>query len=384
MATPKRLPAGISPYKASDGTITWKIRTRIRGEIYHKAGFTKPELAIAHLESVKAEPVRHLSDVASVTVGDAARAYLETQAARWKPRTRRRYGFDWQAMADTFDTTPIVDLTALDVQVWLDESVAAAGPKGIGTIRNRLGLLRQLLDYAMLGPVGRVVKGNVAKSAKLHAAPREYRVYAPEASDVIALIDALDDRYRIVGWLSFLLGLRNGEARGLLYSDVVKDVSGGARITINWQTNHDETGARYLDTPKAGSRGVIYANDFLVAKIDAHVERYGLGPNGEIVTSIQGAEMSYNSWDSARRRAVAKSGVRLTAHQLRHARACFAAAAGQTAVEIARDLRNSPATAERYYIHAPAEPTSTGVDAAMRAIAPTARTARARRGLRAV
>ena len=328
-----------------------------------------------------------------VTVAELAEAYLAGSAPNWSQRTIDLHASEWRSLAPTFGRRRVVELRPSHVSDWLAK---VSAEKAANTVTGQLGLLRSILDRgaADLGipNVARLVKrprGKGARQAKRRTA------YTPE--QMAAVVAAAQPRYRIAVLLGLGLGLRSGELRGLTLDRV--DTRTG-RVLIDRQLLRigagedfpaedrlDEYPSHGFGPPKTDSSvGVVLADRELLREIAEHVETFGTGPRGLIVTGHRGQPLDSSQWSREMRRISAVSGVELRGHDLRHTRGSWALSVpGTTIVDVALDLRHSPAMAVRTYLHAE-EPADASRSAAMmaRLNAGVARKPRARGHLRAV
>lgn len=144
----------------------------------------------------------------------------------------------------------------------------------------------------------------------------EQRVIAPmAAADVLALADAITERYRVTVWLGAGLGMREGEALGL----TVPRVDFLRRIVhVHEQAQNGELAP--LKTK--ASRRSVPADDLILAEITRHMQRPGwkAGPDEVLVTNRCGRIVRRKSfgdcWREAVKAAKLPEGTRF--HDLRH------------------------------------------------------------------
>lgn len=332
---------------------SYYVAIRLGGGRWYRRSFPTQAAAIAARDKARddARRGRIVPDARTsrLTVADVATEYLDATAPA-NNRSRRKRANDWRAIDAVFGNTPITMLRAADVQLWIDSAQEAPN-----TLGPRLGLLRAIIDHAVMAEM---VPANVARTAQLRRTRRSGRKVAPALDDVLAWIDGLDHRYQIVAWLELGLGLRSGEARGLRLANVCTTTG---RVLVDRQLAYTPGGGHQHEPPKADSAGRLMADARLIDLILAHVEQYGLGPDGEIASSSTGRALGETTWTSAMRRASIASDVKMTGHKLRHAFASYAIAAGHDAAAVSSDLRHSdPTTTWRYYVHPENEPTVTG------------------------
>jgi integrase len=141
--------------------------------------------------------------------------------------------------------------------------------------------------------------------------PRE--VEPLPAAAVLALADALPARYRVAVPLGAGAGLRFGEAAGLT---VPRVNFLQRRILVVEQAQRD--GLAPLKT--RASRRTVPADDWVLAEITGHLQRYGAGPGQVIMTTPSGRLVLRNrfgdAWLAAVKAAGLPEGTRY--HALRH------------------------------------------------------------------
>lgn len=154
------------------------------------------------------------------TLGTFLEDWLRDSAARKvRPRTLQRYGeIVGLHLAPKLGRLPLAKLTPQHVERMMNEALAAgASPQSAAHHR---AVLRTALNVAMRwGLLGR----NVASLAEpSHVPEREVRALSP--ADARALLEAVrGDRLEALFTVALALGLRQGEALGLRWSDVDLD-----------------------------------------------------------------------------------------------------------------------------------------------------------------
>lgn len=181
---------------------------------------------------------------------------------------------------------------------------------------------------------------------------------APDAvnRDVLALIDAMEPRYRLVCVLAGLGGLRTGEVLGLRHQDV--DTLRSA-VHIRRESQEVPGHGRIVKDPKseAGKRTVVLP-EMAMGAITEHVSTFGLGPDGELITSPMGkparrAGVS-EAWKKAKEAVGADPGLHI--HDLRHhAATLMARMPGITTKELMARMGHSSPRAALIYQHATEE-----------------------------
>ncbi len=181
---------------------------------------------------------------------------------------------------------------------------------------------------------------------------RERPFVAPETA--LALVEAIEHRYRALVLLAATGGLRLGELLGLRRCDI--DLEGGA-VRVDEQVVQLRDGTQLRSEPKtAAGRRVVAIPSVTVDALREHLDRYAEpGPYGIVFCGHEGGPLRratlYNAWHRARAEVGADNA---TLHDLRHASATLAAQAGATTRELMSRLgHSSPQAALRYQHAAP-------------------------------
>ena len=147
-----------------------------------------------------------------------------------------------------------------------------------------------------------VIPANPCTRVKLPKARK--RVVEPlSAPAVLALVDAITPRYRVAVILGAGLGLREGEAFGLILPrvDFLR-----RKVHVLSQAQRGQLAAQ-LKT--GASTRVIPADDWVLNEISAHLRTYGTGPGDVIVTNRLGKVAQRNSFGTCWREAVSNAGT---------------------------------------------------------------------------
>jgi integrase len=179
------------------------------------------------------------------------------------------------------------------------------------TVHTVFAVLRSLLQSAVDDGM---IPSNPCARVPL---PRvEPRVVVPmAAADVLALADAITERYRVTVWLGAGLGLREGEALGLTVPriDFLRRV-----VRIEQQAQ----GGQLVELKTKASRRRVPADDLILAEITRHMQRPGwrAGPEDVLVTNRCGRIAQRKSFNTCWREAVAAAGLPegTRFHDLRH------------------------------------------------------------------
>jgi integrase len=158
-----------------------------------------------------------------------------------------------------------------------------------------------------------VIPVNPCSRIKLPKAAK--RVVEPlPAAAIVALRDALTPRYRVAVPLGAGLGLREGEAFGLTLPrvDFLR-----RKVHVLDQAQRGQLAA---DLKTHASVRVVPADDWVLNEINAHIQRYGTGPGGVIITNRWGRVAQRNTFGECWREAVTAAGLPTGTrfHDLRH------------------------------------------------------------------
>lgn len=388
-----KTPEGIRPRQLASGRTVYDVNARVAGGPFRRRGFATVAQARAALTQAReaARTGRAVLDAATMrlTVGELAAEYLAAHP-EWKPGTRRVKGSQWRTLARTFEQLPLTAVTPQVVADWRHK--AEASGLALGTVEQLHGTLRAVLDRGRLsyGIANAAVLPRGKRSTTARG-KRTGRVLSPE--QLAKTFMAASERYLIVWQLMAWLGMRSGEVRGLTVDRV--DFLRGS-ITIDRQLqrygrDHEWSDGAYVgsscgfETPKShnGTRTIPVGHDVLDAIRD-HVERYGTGPRGLVVSSHTDGALSDVMWTAEVRRVAKAVGFDVKGHDLRHTAGSALHSAGWSAADVARFLGDDVATVYRTYLHG-AEPEQAMSDALVaRTPRPFAHKPRTRRRLQAV
>jgi len=174
--------------------------------------------------------------------------------------------------------------------------------------------------------------------------------------EVLALIEAMPARYRIVALLGGLGGLRTGESLGLQRQDIDP-----LRSCVHVRREAQEIPGlgRIVKEPKseAGRRTVVLPKEAMRALVE-HLEAFGHAETGELVTDARGrparrARIS-EAWQAAKATTGSAPGLRM--HDLRHhAATLMARMPGITTKELMAQIGHASPRAALIYQHATEE-----------------------------
>jgi len=255
---------------------------------------------------------------------------LTTRGEPLRPRVRDLYdGYLKLHILPVLGDIPLGRLTTTTVRRWhTDLLTTGLGPS---TAAKCYRLLRAILNTAVedrhLVANPCTIKGAGVEPAKERPIPTITQVYA--------LADAIDARFRLLILLAALGGLRKGELFGLTRADV--DLL-HRTVSVRQQRQETKRGEMLVGPPKtAAGRRVLAVPDELLPDLERHLDKWAApGPGGLVFIGEKGgpvrAGVLQKEWDRARR-SVGLGGLHV--HDLRHVAGTLAASTGAGTKEIA-------------------------------------------------
>jgi integrase len=322
-----------------------KWRARYRGPDGKRRGqiFTTKADARAWLATQHADLTRRLwkaPEAARRTVGNYAADYLVRTDLR--ASTRALYSDLWRLHLESFwAEIPIGDVTPAHVRTW---HTAAAKRSGPTVVAQAYRLLRSLFNVAV---ADEVIPSNPCR-LRGAATPRPARAArALTVVEVMALVDAIPDRFSALVLLLAFGGLRFGEATALRRSDVAQDRS---EVRIERSVRTGRVGPPKTD---AGRR-IVALPQFVAEALAAHMDRYTPRANDALVFgTATGNFLARQNFSATFKRAVERCDLpAVRVHELRHTGATLAAQAGATTKELMSRLGHSSSAAALNYQHA--------------------------------
>jgi len=247
----------------------YDVRTRINRRVVTKT-FTRRKDADAYATTIENDRLTgYVVDPAGgrVTVRDLAERWITSD-----PRKRANtIGRDRSALrvhiVPAIGDRQLRSISQTDVQGLVNGWTGKLAPK---TVHRTYGVLRAALTFAVnAGLIARSPCRNVKLPQLLR---NHWRVLAPD--DVLAIVDAMDERYRAMVWVSALLGLRWGEVAGLRVARL--DLL-ARTLTVAEVITRDAHGRPVVGPPKseAGHRTLAMPT-VLVDVLAEHMTRCGL------------------------------------------------------------------------------------------------------------
>jgi integrase len=350
--------------RSTDGKleIVWKDagsrqrRRTIEGGI--KAA--RAALAAEHVKRAKGEMV---PEAPRLTFNAAADLWWEAHVARFRAETQLQYSTQLRPVREEFGAMRLSAITPALLARYVTRCQVADGLKG-GTIHARLKVISGTYRYAIrhLGHPGANPVAQLEQSEKPVNDAEPPRVLTDE--ELAALLAAFEPRHRLLFELLAETGLRQGEVRGLIWSNI--DL-GRAELTV------EATLPRVTDErqpPKTqNSLRTIALSLTMVAKLREHRLAMGRPFGGEFVfLRPPHVNAQYRAYDAvwvnrlmrdARERAGIGPIMRgreviagaPTPHDLRHTHASRLIAAGWDVVEVAARLGDRIDTVLSVYAH---------------------------------
>lgn len=282
--------------------------------------------------------------MASETFGNYARAILRDSpkiGIRWRETCERNMRLHLAPLLDV----PLRELTPSRVREW--HAAALRGKGGRTSISQSYRFLRMVMNTA-------VREGIIARNpCQIPGAGTVRSVERPVATpaQIVALVEAINPRYRAAVLLAAWCGLRRGEIAGLRIEDI--DLT---EHTIAIRRNRVEPlhspGGAYDGEPKteAGKR-TIAIPPHIVPVLRRHLEQYA--GRDRVFVSRDGSPLRGNTLYQAFVRARNRVGMdNLTFHDLRHTGQTLAAQTGASLADLMKRLGHSSMVAARRYLHA--------------------------------
>lgn len=288
-----------------------------------------------------------------ITLKEYSEAWLRGRA-NLAPRTREIYAAQLRLhILPVIDPTipalgplAIADLAPELIRTWYGALKKQGGrsvaPKAYVRLRQILG---QAVDDERIGrnPC-RIPGGGVERSAEQRFA---------NVAELVALSEAVPDRYRALVLTAGLGGLRQGELFALRRRDLDLD---SATITVRRKRLRLASGDVIEDHPKSDAgRRVVAVPPQLVMELRRHLAAYvPPAPDAYVFTSSEGTPIERSNfrirvWEPATREA-GVAGLRF--HDLRHTAGTLAARTGATTKELIVRLGHASSRAAMIYQHA--------------------------------
>jgi integrase len=319
----------------------------------------RERLAIEKAKSAKGELV---PAAPRLTFGAAADLWWEAHSVRIRPSTRDSHRSSLRSVLGEFSSTRLTAITPAVVAQYVAR-MRAAGLKGT-TIKGRLSIISMVYKYAdrHLGHLGATPVSRLERGERPVSDITPPRVLTDE--ELAALLEAIDPRHRLLFELLAETGMRSGEGRALIWSNVDFDAL-ELTIEATLPTWGDERAA-----PKTeNSLRTIALTPTMVGKLRKHYLAMGRPFGGEFVflrpRTSRARFRSYNrdAVEEIMRDARGRVGLdpimrgrdviarAPVPHDLRHTHASKLIATGFDMAEIATRLGDTIETVTRTYAH---------------------------------
>jgi integrase len=320
-----------------NGRTSYQARWRDDQGRQRKRSFAKKSEADRHAATVEADKVRGTYiEPRKITVAEYAREWAGSRPHRPTTARRTEMMIRLHIEGTRLGSRKLADVRPSEVQAWATDRSRVLAPS---TVRQAVGLLRSVYGAAVLD---RLVASSPVIRIQLPRYERE-RVVPLSVEQVLALAEAMPERYRAMVLAQAGLGLRIGELLALRVEDV--DFL-RLSVRIEWQFTHGSNGRRSEPkTPR--SRRTVPLPRVVADGLAAHLAAYPTAADGTIFTTGRGAPLGHVYYGhNLIARAVAELGLPkgTTSHDLRHHYASVLLAAGESVVAVAERLGHEDAS----------------------------------------
>jgi len=279
----------------------------------HSKAFAKQTDAVKYATAMEADALRGIRYAdprrGAVTVRDYGETVFLPSMLHLRPNSADTYASRLRNhVYPMLGNRKVGAITRTDVQSFIS---ALSGRVAPATIQTTYAVLRTMMQSAVdadpqVIPVSPCTRIKLPKAAK--------RVVEPlPAPSIVALHDTITPRYRLMVALGAGLGLREGEAMGLSV----------ARVDFLHRKVHVREQAQrggLVELKTGASARTLPADNWVLNEISSHMQRYGTGPGGVIVTNQSGEVLQRNTfwkyWHQAAGAPGLPEGTRF--HDLRH------------------------------------------------------------------
>lgn len=263
-------------YIGPDGRRYSKGKFRTKREAYAWLAEEEHLLATKEWRPPKARQTAQLA--CGITLKDWATEWLDLQQTRLKPSTLQMYNSRIKnricpetGAGAALQHLPLASITRRDIIFWWDE-INKAYPTPAGNFhayRTLTAILQAAVDreYLTQNPAQKI------KAASTRPKPK--RKELPSTDEMLAIVQAMHPRHRLIAILTFFHGMRIGEALALRRKDITV-TNDGATIHVRGTMYRDaHKGMVRLDRPKtaAGERDIPFFSRFL-PELKEHLEKY--------------------------------------------------------------------------------------------------------------
>jgi integrase len=302
---------------------------------------------------------------APVTFGEFVEVWRGTHAKTLQPRSQTRYGQILRVyLLPAWGSTPLADIDRKFVKTYFNalafSTVKATGkPMTAGTLKKVVTVASSVmseafdLDYAASNPVARL---NAAKPIERTDDPSE-TLHVLTVDEIDKLADAIPT-YRVAILTAGHAGPRASELWALQVRDIDLTHAKGPRIHVRRALKRTYGQGRPTDAPdfglpKNGKTRVVRIPQWLADELAAHVA--GLpdqDPDRIVFTAPEGGVVRHELFMGRRfRPGVAKLGLSIRFHDLRHSFASLLIADGASDLQVQGALGHSDARSTAIYSH---------------------------------
>lgn len=222
----------------------------------------------------QAEETRVDRSERQVTFREYGERWRLSREVGWALETRKRVNSNLRChLYPAFGDHRLLTITLTEVLEWVSARLANGTPK------SSFKLYFELLDAVLTAAAtDKIISANPCDGVKisqilrgLSRAPK----WVPDETEVLALLDAVPDRYRAVIWLGAGQGCRLGEALGMEHGTRCLDpASGDLHVVQQLRYSPKEYDGFYLSIPKAGSSGTVGLDPAVGEALRDHVTRF--------------------------------------------------------------------------------------------------------------
>lgn len=230
--------------------------------------------------------------------------------AEWRTRHLQKVSYNTAAKyenclkraLDHFGDDNIKEISSLDIERYVDSMVESNFAKE--TVQVNLAIMRRLLEYAKKK---NYIDNNVADDVEIPKGLRKTTREAPTSDERTTIINSLDKHFGLFAYLAIFTGLRRAELLALTWEDI--DFA-NCILKVNKSIVYQHNQPIISPTKtKTSVRDVIIPEP--IAEILEKRKSKGYIFGGQ-------KPMTYQAFRRAYERYQKESGLKLTAHQLRH------------------------------------------------------------------
>lgn len=204
-----------------------------------------------------------------------------------------------------FGSMPVKEITASEINSFV--AAFARQQHAAKTTATQLMVVRQILDYAAIKDYIAVNPANVVKVPR--GLPRQYR-QAPTAEEISVIKTLREKSYGLLPYLIYMTGCRYGEAFALRYEDIDRKA----------KSIHIHRSVYYVGRTPNTKEPKTASGDRTVPLLDGLAEILPGRKRGYVFSDDNGdTPLSKTQADNLYREFKRKSGLPITAHQIRHA-----------------------------------------------------------------